>query len=45
MVSPELGPGLLPFLQAEDEELCRPEDSPGAVCEVAGNVMLVEWSG
>jgi hypothetical protein len=28
MAAPELRPGLLPFLQTEDEELCRPEDSP-----------------
>lgn len=41
MASPELGPGLLPLLQTEDEELCWPEDSPRAVCKVARDELLV----
>jgi len=41
MASPELRPGLLPLLQTEDEELYGPEDSPRAMCEVAGNVLSV----
>ena len=40
MPAPELGPGLLPFLEAEDEELGWPEDGPGAVGEVAGDVLV-----
>jgi hypothetical protein len=46
MASPELRPGLLPLLQTEDEELCWPEDSPRAVCEVARNVLVIcaEWT-
>lgn len=33
--APECRPGLFPLLEAEDEELGRPEEGPGAVGEVA----------
>lgn len=42
MAAPELRPRLLPLLQAKNEQLCRPEDGPGAVCEITANWLAGE---
>lgn len=45
MSSPELGPWLLPFLDAESQEHDRVKDCPGAVGEVSGDLISMPEAG